>query len=175
MLRPTNSARNFQPLGYTATGSKVPSSLFLNPGNLTLSGPGGADVGSFQAQVTLPSPLNWSNRDQTTVIVRSQGLTLNWSGAPANQSVIVYGGGVDLPTNSSAIFVCMAVPGSSTLTVPAQILGSIAPSRGNLLQSKGVVYVGSLATANPLNFAASGLDVGAIVSGAFIGKTVIFQ
>src|SRR5439155_8609468 len=67
MLRPTNNARNFQPLGYTFTGSKVPPTLFLNPGNVTLSGPGGADVGSFQAQVTLPSPLTWSRRDQTTI------------------------------------------------------------------------------------------------------------
>ncbi len=175
LLRPTDNARNFQPLGYTATGSKVPSSLFLNPGNLTLSGPGGADVGSFQAQVTLPSPLTWSNRDETTVVLRSQSLTVNWSGTPANQTVIVYGGGVDLPTNSSAIFECVAAPGSSSLTVPSLILSSIAPSRTNLLQSKGVIYVGSLATASPLTFSASGLDVGAIVSGAFIGKTVIFQ
>ena len=137
--------------------------------------PGGSDVGSFQAQVTVSSPLTWSNRDQTTIITRSQGFTVNWSGEPADQSVIVFGGGVDVPTNSSALFTCIALPGSSSLTVPSQVLGNIAPTRTNLLQSKGVVYVGALPVANPVSFSANGLDVGAILPGGFIGKTVIFQ
>lgn len=173
--RPTNNVRNLQPVGYTYSGSLVPSSLFLNPGSLTLAGPGGADVGSFQAPLTVATPLTWTNRSQTTTVSRSQGFTVNWTGAPTGQSVIVFGGGVDTPTNSSAIFACVAAPGSSSFTVPPQILGNIAPTRANLLQSKGVIYVGALPTSNPTTFSASGLDLGAIVSGAFVGKTVIFQ
>jgi hypothetical protein len=37
------------------------------------------------------------------------------------------------------------------------------------------VYVGALPTSSPINFTASGLDVGVILPGAFFGKTVIFQ
>jgi hypothetical protein len=173
--RPTSNARNYQPLGYTYTGSLVPSSLFLSPGAFTMSGPGGADVGSFQAQITLPSPLAWSNRAQTTAITRSQGFTVNWNGAPDGQSVIIFGGGVDLPTNSSAIFACVAPAGASSFAVPAAILGNVPATRVNLLQSKGVVYVGALPTQNPATFSASGIDIGAIVGGTFFGKTVIFQ
>jgi uncharacterized protein (TIGR03437 family) len=175
IARLATKVRNYQHLGYTYTGSLVPSSLFLNPGSFTLSGVGGADIGSFQAPITIPAALTWSNRDQTSIIARSQGFTVNWSGAPDGQSVIIFGGGVDTPTNSSAVFVCVAATGSSSFTVPSQILGNIAPTRTNLLQSKGVVYVGALPTGNPTTFSASGLDAGAIMSGTFIGKTVIFQ
>jgi hypothetical protein len=175
IVRSATNFRNYQHLGYTYTGSLVPSSLFLNSGSLTLSGPGGADVGSFQAPVTVATALSWSNRNQTSIITRSQGFTVNWSGAPDGQSVIIFGGGVDTPTNSSAIFACVAPSGASSFTVPSQILGNIAPTRVNLLQSKGAVYVGALPISDPAAFSATGLDVGAIVSGAFIGKTVIFQ
>jgi uncharacterized protein (TIGR03437 family) len=178
--RPAGNARNFQPLGYTYTGSLVPSSLLLNAGNLTLSAPGGADVGPFQAAITVPSAfeLTWTNQPSPPAILtinRSQGLTVNWSGAPAGQPVIIFGGGVDLPSNSSGVFACVAPAGSSSFTVPAIALGNIPATRRNLLQSKGVVYVGALPASNPTMFTASGLDVGAIVTGAFAGRTVVFQ
>src|SRR5208337_3242269 len=110
--RPTGNARNYQPLGFTYTGSQLASTLFLNPGAFTVTGPGGADIGSFKGSVTIPNPagLTWTNRDQTEIIVRSQGFTVNWTAAPAGQSVIIFGGGVDLPTNSSAVFACSAPP-----------------------------------------------------------------
>jgi len=180
MARTISNARNFQPLGYTYTGSLVPSSLFLNAGNLTLTGPGGPDVGAIQASVTVPSSfeLTWTNQPQPPSIlsiIRNQGFTVNWNGAPPDQPVIIFGGGVDLPTNSSGIFACVAPPGSSSFAVPAAALGNVPATRGNLLHSKGVVYVGALPTSNPTTFSASGLDVGAIVTGAFAGRTVIFQ
>jgi uncharacterized protein (TIGR03437 family) len=173
--RPANNVRNYQPLGFTYTGSLLPSSLFLNPGTYTVTGPGGANVGAFKASVNNPTGLTWTNRAQTEIIVRSQGFTVNWTGAPAGQSVIIFGGGVDLPTNSSAVFACIAPPGSSSFTVPPQILANMPPTWDNLLRSKDAVYVGALATTSPATFAASGLDIGALVAGTFVGKTVIFQ
>ncbi len=177
VARPADNSRNFQPLGYTYTGSLVPSSLFLAPGNYSVHGPGGADVGAFTANLTIPTPvgLTWTNRDQTSIISRSQGFTVNWTGAPADQPVIVFGGGVDLPSNATSLFVCVAPPGASSFTVPSTALGNIAPTRSNLLQSKGAVYVGALPISSPTAFSASGLDVGAALAGGFSGKTVIFQ
>jgi len=173
--RPTGNARNYQPLGFTYTGSLLPSTLFFSPGAFSVTGPGGANVGAFKASVTLPNPITWTNQAQTEIIVRSQGFTANWTGAPAGQPVIIFGGGVDLPTNSSAVFACVAPPGSSSFTVPPQILANLPPTWANLLRSKDAIYVGSVATANPATFAASGLDIGALIGGAFVGKTVIFQ
>jgi uncharacterized protein (TIGR03437 family) len=173
--RPTNNARNYQPLGFTYTGSLLNSTLFLNPGAFTVAGPGGANVGAFKAAVNLPAGLTWTNQAQTEIIVRSQGFTVNWTGAPAGQSVIIFGGGVDSPTNSSAVFACIAPAGSSSFTVPPQILANMPPTWDNLLRSKDAIYVGALETTKPATFAASGLDIGALVGGTFVGKTVIFQ
>jgi uncharacterized protein (TIGR03437 family) len=175
--RPPGNARNYQPLGYTYTGSHVSTSLFLNPGSFTVSGPGGGDVGQFQATVAIPNPagLTWTNRAQTVTINRSQGFTINWSGAPPDQSVIIFGGGVDMPTNSSAVFACVAPAGTSSFTVPAIALANLPATRPKLIQSKGAVYVGALPTTNPASFSASGIDTGAIMAGAFAAKTVIFQ
>ena len=173
--RPATNARNFQPLGYTYDGSLVPSSLFLNPGSFSLIGTGGADVGAMSANFTFPTPLTWSNRAQISPITRSQGFTVSWSGAPAGQTAIVFGGGVDLPSNVTGEFVCVAPPGSSSFTVPPTALANVPATRNNLLRSKGVVYVGALPLASPTSFTATGLDTGAILPGVFLGKTVIFQ
>jgi hypothetical protein len=173
--RATGNVRNFQPLGYTYDGSLVPSSLFLNPGSFSIAGAGGADVGAISASFTFPTPLTWSNGGQTTGITRSQGFTVNYLGVPAGQTVIVFGGGVDLPSNATGEFVCVAPAGSSSFTVPATALANVPATRANLLRSKGVVYVGALPLASPAAFTAAGLDTGAIYAGAFIGKTVVFQ
>jgi uncharacterized protein (TIGR03437 family) len=173
--RATGNVRNFQPLGYTYDGSLVPSSLFLKPGSFSLTGSGGADVGAISASFTFPTPLTWSNRGQAIRITRSQGLTVSYLGVPAGQTVVIFGGGVDLPSNATGEFVCVAPAGSSSFTVPATALANVPATRSNLLQSKGVVYVGALPLASPAAFTATGLDTGAIYAGAFIGKTVIFQ
>jgi hypothetical protein len=123
-----------------------------------------------------PSPRrSWSNRAQTSSITRSQGFTVNWSGVPTGQTVIVFGGGVDLPSNATGEFVCVAPAGSSSFVVPPTALANVPATRNNLLQSKGVVYVGTLPLASPTAFTATGLDTGAILPGVFLGKTVIFQ
>jgi len=54
-------------------------------------------------------------------------------------------------------------------------MANVPATRPNLIKSKGVVYVGAVPTANPAAFTASGIDIGAIVAGAFAAKTVIFQ
>ena len=173
--RATGNVRNFQPLGYTYDGSLVPSSLFLKPGSFSIAGPGGADVGAISASFTFPTPLTWSDGGQTVRVTRSQGLTVNYLGVPTGQTVVIYGGGVDLPSNATGEFVCVAPAGSSSFTVPATALANVPATRANLLRSKGVVYVGALPLSSPAAFTATGLDTGAIYAGAFIGKTVIFQ
>jgi uncharacterized protein (TIGR03437 family) len=175
MNRPADNSRNFQPLGYTYTGSLVPSSLILNPGAFTVTGTGGADVGVISANVNFPAGLTWTNRDQTLNIDRTKGFTVNWSGAPAGQPVIIFGGNVDLPSNATSLFACVAPAGASSFTVPAIALGNVAPTRTNLLQSKGAVYVGSLPISSPQYFSATRLDLGVFLPGSFSGKTVIFQ
>ncbi len=151
------------------------SDLFLNPGSFTFSGAVSAAVAAFQAAFNLPQPLTWTNRDQITSLVRSAGLTLNWTGAASNQSVFVYGFGADLPSNSSYTFVCRANLGDATLTVPPAVLANLPPTRPLLTQSLAAVYVGQWPIANPVLFSASGLDFGGALAASVQGKTVVIQ
>jgi len=165
----------------TAIGGAIPTiagatnTLLLNPGNFSVSGTAGADVGSFQAQLAIPSPLNWTNRDQLSAVARNQGMMVAWSGAAPGNNVFISGAGADLPANASYVFVCAAPPGATSFTVPADVLANMPPVRNRLIQSRGVVYVGQWPIANPAGFTASGVNTGLVLPVEVSGRTVEFQ
>ncbi|MBZ5607472.1 MAG: hypothetical protein LAP38_04380 [Acidobacteriia bacterium] len=148
---------------------------FLNPGSFALSGAGGQDTQPFQATLTMPSPPSWTNRDQLSAIKRTQGFSLTWTGVASGQTVFVSGGGVDLPANSTGMFLCIAKPGDTSLTVPPDVLANVPPAHVRLIQSKGAVYLGQWPIASPVQFSASGLDSGLLLGVEVSGKTVMFQ
>ncbi|HWB85104.1 MAG TPA: hypothetical protein VG675_13250 [Bryobacteraceae bacterium] len=148
---------------------------YLNPGTYTLSAPGGKDIGSFQVSATVPSPLNWTNRDQLTSIDRTKPLTVNWSNAASGSTVFIVGGGVDLPTNSTAFFLCVAPPGASSFTVPPVVLSNIPASRARRLQSPAALYVGEWSFGSPANIPANGVNFGSFTTAVVGGRTVTFQ
>jgi uncharacterized protein (TIGR03437 family) len=163
--------------GGAALGSYLPlyqspNQLFLAPGSYTVTTSGGTSVAGLTASVTMPAFPTRTNRDQISTVSRSQPLTLSWSGAVANQPVGILGVASDLPTNSSAVFFCVAPAGASSFTIPAQVLHSLPYSRANPLASKDVIYLIS-ATASPIS--ASGISTGTASGGYILGKTVIFQ
>ena len=160
-----------------ALGSYLPlyslsNRLYLKPGAYTLATNGGANISGFTASVTVPASPTWTNRDQITTIDRSQPLTINWSGAVADQPVTILGVASDVPTNSSAVFLCIAASGASSFTIPAQVLSTLPSSRGNPLASEDVIY---LISSSASSFTASGLSVTVSSGGYALGKTVIFQ
>jgi hypothetical protein len=148
---------------------------FLNPGSFAVSGAGGMDAGSFQAALTMSAPPSWTNRDQLTYVTRSQGFTVAWTGAAGSQTVFIAGGGVDLPANSTGMFLCMAKPGDTSLTVPPDVLANVPAGHARLIQSKGVVYIGQWPITSPVPFNASGIDSGLLLGATISGKTVLFQ
>jgi len=160
------------PLGSFLPLYSLPNQLFLNPGKYTVSGHGGTDIGQLNATVTVPSPFNWTNRDQITTVDRSEPLTLTWSGAPSGESVVIFGADSDLRTNSSAVFVCLAAAGSNSFSIPPEVLQAIPVTQPNVLASKSVLY---LMSTNPVSFTAKGLDTGAAAAVYGTGKTVVFQ
>jgi uncharacterized protein (TIGR03437 family) len=172
------AARNITLVGGTYTlGSQVPlwsvpNSLFLAPGNYTVSGTGGKDVGAVNVSIAVPSPITWTNRDQTTNVNRAQPLTLNWSGGPNGQTIEILGVNTDVRTNSSGLFYCVAPAGATSFTVPPQVLAFLPATRPNPLDSKGIVF---LISSSSTPFTASGLNVGLASSQYKTGKTVAFQ
>lgn len=149
----------------------LPNQLYLNSGTYSVGGNAGSDVGAFTASVAVPSALTWMNEDQITIVDRSQPLMLIWTNG-GSQPVGIIGIGSDLPTNSSALFLCLAAPGSINFTVPPQVLSTLPPSQPDPLKSKSVIY---LVSSTGETFTANGLDSG-VASGVYIaGKTVILQ
>ncbi len=151
------------------------NSSFLDPGGLSLKIPGGADIGAASVDSTAPQALTWTNRDQILAINRSSGVNLIWTGAPQGASIFVVAAGVDLPTNSTALALCIAPPGSTSFNIPADVLANIPVTRARAIQSKGVVYLGQWNLATPAAVKASGLDFGSFLPIFVSGKTVSFQ
>ncbi|MDP8979306.1 MAG: hypothetical protein M3O35_01800 [Acidobacteriota bacterium] len=177
ILAPPNPLLMFWQIGkLIPTATNLKDSRVLTPGvSFGFTAPGGADVGPIQ--VTIPSPplLTWTNRDQTTNVPRTQPLNINWTGGSASLPVAIIGGNVDLPTNSTSLFFCLAPAGSTSFTVPSYILANVPATRSRPLFSRGIIYIGPMPLAGATTFNASGLDVGVAAATNFTGKTVVFQ
>lgn len=162
-------------LGGSITNGILPSSLFLDPGSYTLKGFGGVDIGAFSTTFTIPQPVAWPNRNQLTVINRTQPLNIAWTGGDSGQVIMIIGFGEDLPTNSSAAFACIAPAGATSFTVPPDVLSNLPPTRANPLQSKDVIYLVTIPGGSVQNLNAKGLDQGLAAFYSINGKTVVLQ
>jgi hypothetical protein len=168
----------YSPLTIGYLGSSIPvyspdDDTILAPGSvLSVKSQGGADVAAINTTFTMVTPLTWTNRDQISAISRSAGFTVNWNGG-GGQTVAIVGGSVDLPTNASAVFVCIAAPGANSFTVPPVILSNLPPSRGNPLSSKGILFLVNAAKSAP--FTVSGVNSGVIAPVYLVGKAVSYQ
>lgn len=119
---------------YTQLGGGVPlpgqtaQPLYLSPGNYTVdNGSGGADVGGFKVNITVPAIFTWTNMSQITTINRSQPLTFTWTGGDPNADVTIAGGS----GASAAVvvtFICKAHNSAGSLTVPTFILQALPPA-----------------------------------------------
>jgi hypothetical protein len=145
----------------TSPGGSV-GAPFVEPGSWSITnGDGGTDVGSFQAQLTIPSGMRWTNENSTTVIQRAQGYEAQWTGADANSLVIVTGrsGG-----DAGVAFSCFARGDAGRVTVPPYILEGLA----------NLAYLG-VAISTSTRFTASGLDAGSFTYISVREKPVIYR
>ncbi len=153
----------------------VQASLFLSSGNYTVTTAGGADIGAASIVASTVPRATWTNRDSLVTVNRANPMTLNWSGTDATTQVLIFGGNVDIPTNSTALFVCAAAPGAGTFTVPGPVLQSLPPGRLQYNQQNGFVFLSTTPASGPTPFTAQGLDVGGMYTISSTGRTVMFQ
>jgi uncharacterized protein (TIGR03437 family) len=160
-------------LGFGIPG--VEASPYFGSGEYTLTAVGGADVGAVSVTVPYAAPVNWSNRDSksTVTIDRSGLLTLSWTGTSA--PVFILGGNVDVPTNSTGLFLCTAPAGASSFTVPVPVMQAVPPARFRSRQQKGFLFLGTAPAAGGASFSAQGLDVGGAFFLSLTGRTVMFK
>jgi uncharacterized protein (TIGR03437 family) len=145
------------PAAYTASlpGTFIPAS----GGTFTFNGAGGsgAQIGSFNATVTIPPAIAWTNMAAASSILRPQGFTINWTGGTANGIVSIYGdstgsAGVDVK------FECLASASAGTFTIPPEVLLSLPDTTTS-------AKLGIAVFENPVTFSASGLDLGFVYGG----------
>lgn len=155
---------------------------YLNAGQYTISGPGGADVGAFNVSATLAQPLSWIN--QTTVssspINRSSGVTVTWSGGdPAGYTQITGSSSATLPGNAiaAATFICTARTSDGTFTVPSVVLLALPASTtaggGGLSIPTGSLSVNAYSAIK--TFTATGLQIGTLTTFASNSALVTYQ
>jgi uncharacterized protein (TIGR03437 family) len=161
-------------LGAQVTGSTFPP-LFLAPGNFSVNGPGGADVGSMQIPITVSPALNFASLAGLVSIPRDRDLPLAWEAPPASDSlVVVMGGNYDLPTDSSAAFFCSASPSDRGMTIPSWVLSALPASRAKRYQSQGLLFMGSYSFGSA-STTVSGVRAVQPVSIGVRGQSVLFR
>jgi len=178
----TNTVRqgSYPAMGIVQLGGAIPSlpmtnKTFLDSGGVTLGLPGGNDIGSSSADATVPQPFTWSNRDQISAVTLSKELTLTWTGGDPASTTFIVVGAADLPTNSSAVALCLAPQGSESFTVPLDVLANLPVTRLRAIQSRGAIYLGQWNISSPIGVSAAGFDFGAFLPIFVGGKTVRFQ
>ena len=153
-----------------------PNTLYLDPGTYTVSGPGGADVGSFTARITVPQPLT-TNLDSINTVGIGGPLTVTWNtaGAGANELIIISGGSYTRNPAAGASFSCYERASAGRFTVPAEVTLAMPRSETVPGSAAGQLSVASAPLTDANRFTATGLDVGTITYSTAESKTVSYQ
>jgi len=173
--RPRDQRLGALHLGSSVGGSPLPSTLFLDPGQMSLSASGGADVGRFNVSFDFPRGLTWTNRDGILEVARPAGLDIQWTGGLSTQPTAIIGVAVSLPVNASAVFVCIAPAGATSFQVPPAILANLPAAQGAAYSNKGALFVGAVPHGSAQSFDAAGLDWGGVLRTVFAAKSVVFR
>ena len=169
---------------YSATlGTGTPGN-YLDAGRYSITGPGGADVGSFSTAVTVPGAFTWTNQESISAVTRGNGVTVNWNGGDPSGMMQITGTSllIDAANPSNALgvtFTCVESMSAGTFTVPAYVLLALPVTQ---TQSVGGIQIGGqggtlglTATATPASFTATGIDLGQAQYSQSINKSVTYQ
>jgi len=149
--------------------------LFLEPGDLTLAGTGGKDVGAFHVHFSAPASFEWTDRDSLASITRGRTLLVRWRDPSDGHNIVILATNVD--QLSTAIGTCLCVANSSAggFAVPAAVLANLPVSRDIPGIPYDQLYLASIGTGSPPSIQATGLEKGAVVSVYAIGRFVQYR
>jgi len=162
--------------GLLSTIGATGSTGYLDPGNYTVTGPAGPDVGGFTAKVTIPGTLAWTNQAALTDVTRASGQSVSWTVSGDPNGYVLIGGSSASGTDANAVganFTCFAKNSAGQYTIPAATLLALPPSAVVAGVPTGVMYVGLSGTPQP--FTASGVDLAYIVYTSVSAKTLNFK
>lgn len=148
-------------------GAQLPSGFLTQSGGLfQFQATAGTQVGAFNASINFPTPLiNWTNEGADATVVRSNGVTVTWTGGTSGTYVAISGsssaGGV------TGYFSCLAPVAAQTFTVPGYVLETLPAS------TTGSLTVGNETA--PQQFSAPGLNYGFAIGLVAFDITATYQ
>jgi uncharacterized protein (TIGR03437 family) len=160
--------------------------LYLDQGSYAIdNGAGGADVGSFKFNLTVPPPLTWTNMNSVGPVIRANGQLVTWTGGDSNGIVTISGASIVLTPNANGnsvgvggFFTCTAPVSAGQFTIPPPVLLSLPPSTAITLAPGVSIDAGSLSVGTsslPVTFTATGIDYGFSGSSVTTVKTLGYQ
>ena len=154
----------------------IAPSTYIQPGSYTVTnGSGGANVGPFNWQLTLPASVVPTNIPAT--VNRAQPLTLTWTGGSGyTMASIILANGVPVASSldSWAFIVCAADASSGTFTIPTAILNLLPANGYGSPTEKGVSV--SIAGVPELPFTVAGSPgIDAAVFSVFVSTGSVAQ
>lgn len=141
------------PLSTGGNTSLSATGAFLAPGNFTITGPGGADIGAFTANFTVgavPSLLAPANN---ATVTRANGLTVTWTPVASGNLWIQVVSAADPNFNNGFTTQCVAPASAGAFTIPAYALLPLIPGSPAYVQ---------LISNNTFPFTASGANYAAV-------------
>jgi uncharacterized protein (TIGR03437 family) len=150
--------------GSASSSTALPSGTWIFS-----NGAGGSDVGPLNFTFTVPQQVTWSN--QTAVssnpIVRTNPLTITWSGGDSNGYVDIQGYVPNVSgTTYTVAFECAAPTSAGQFTVPSSVLLAMPAGQGQFLVNTYAIAT-SLGTVPGFNFALDGSEFQAEVPVVF--------
>jgi hypothetical protein len=118
----------------------------------------------------MPPTPTFSNRFSLDTVQRSQGVTVNWSGA--DPGAIVEIRGISLPqdpTQGGVAFFCQEKASAGQFAIPPYVLLSLPASANKTVVGLGV------GVSTLIRFDAPGLDAGFLRVHSFLGRNVTFR
>jgi hypothetical protein len=150
-------------------------SLFLEPGELTLSGMAASDVGPFTWKTRMAEPFDWTDRGEISSVDRSRSLTVHWRGQGEDRTMLVLATNVDQITTAIGTILCAAPGAAGQFTIPAALLANLPASQDIPGIPYDQLFVVSIAAKPAPAPVPRGLTGAAMVSLYAIGRVVDYR
>lgn len=149
--------------------------LFLDPGEVQVSSPGGERIGPFTLTLQPQPDFIWLNRDAIQTVDRDRGVGLTWQDSKLDRRMIIFAVSIDRDTRIAGECVCVAKSSKGMFFLGPDILASLPPtvsSSAGLPALVGLAVIeGKLSPPIPAN----GLDTGFAASLRLRAKQVTFR
>jgi len=166
----------------TGTSLGAPNNYPVTPGVYRVRGPGGSYIGPFEATLTVPVLLRWTNRDDTDEVGRSAGLHVTWTGGAADDyvyviglSATIIGGSASDPELDGGMFYCTALASDSSLFLSPELLLNLPAVSNNGTTNLGALFVLGAPPPSANRFSAPLVAGGSIDAGTFSYLTFIMK